>query len=265
MKKGFTLVELSIVLVIIGLIVAGVVMGRDLVRNFQLRNIISDYEEYVAAINAFKLKYDGLPGDLANASIYFAPLSSGTCLATSTTDKTTCPGDGDNIIEYGSASGTMGAVREAFRFWEHLGLAGLYGGAYSGIPGAVNAFDHDVGINSPATAVDGATFGVMHVENAGVGPQTFFGNSDNIHLFMVGFADGANTLPNGNFITPQEAFSVDSKVDDGAPGKGKVQSRVNAACVTQTSDAQKTTSEYELSTDSTLACTLIFNLGTLQF
>lgn len=64
-RKGFTLIELSIVLVIIGLIVGGVLVGRDLIRSSAARAQISQIASYNTAVNTFTGKYNGLPGDLA--------------------------------------------------------------------------------------------------------------------------------------------------------------------------------------------------------
>ena len=62
-NKGFTLIELSIVLVIIGLIVGGVLVGQDLIKAAEIRATVSQVEGYNSAVNTFRLKYNGLPGD----------------------------------------------------------------------------------------------------------------------------------------------------------------------------------------------------------
>jgi prepilin-type N-terminal cleavage/methylation domain-containing protein len=62
---GFTLVELSIVLVIIGLIVGGILVGRDLIRASEVRSSVSQLEKLDTAVNAFRLKYEALPGDIS--------------------------------------------------------------------------------------------------------------------------------------------------------------------------------------------------------
>jgi prepilin-type N-terminal cleavage/methylation domain-containing protein len=62
-NSGFTLIELSIVLVIIGLVIGGVLVGRDLIDTAANRAAIAQIEQYRAATQAFRVKYGGLPGD----------------------------------------------------------------------------------------------------------------------------------------------------------------------------------------------------------
>src|ERR1700691_726671 len=72
-QSGFTLIELSIVLVIIGLIVGGVLVGQDLIRAAEVRATISQIEKYNTAVNTFRGKYNNsIPGDMnsANASTF---------------------------------------------------------------------------------------------------------------------------------------------------------------------------------------------------
>ncbi len=88
-QAGFTLIELSIVLVIIGLIVGGVLVGQDLIKAAEIRATISQYEKYNAAMNTFRTKYNGMPGDLsATQAIAFG-------LGTAATTV----GDGNSLIE----------------------------------------------------------------------------------------------------------------------------------------------------------------------
>ncbi len=70
-KSAFSLVELSIVLVIIGLIVGGVTVGQDMIENAKMKATIKKINEYSVAITTFKDKYFYYPGDLVNAWDYW--------------------------------------------------------------------------------------------------------------------------------------------------------------------------------------------------
>ena len=97
-EKGFTLIELSIVLVIIGLIVGGVLVGQDLIKASEIRATVAQVEKYNSAVNTFRTKYNGMPGDLpqttAGAFGLFA-LTYATTLGF---------GDGNGLIEGGSGN-----------------------------------------------------------------------------------------------------------------------------------------------------------------
>jgi prepilin-type N-terminal cleavage/methylation domain-containing protein len=71
LHKGFTILELSIVLVIVGLLVAGVLGGQEIIKAMKVNSVISKMNEVTAAANSFKLKYDSLPGDMPDASDYW--------------------------------------------------------------------------------------------------------------------------------------------------------------------------------------------------
>jgi len=70
-KNGFTLIELSIALVIIGLIIGGILAGKELIRTAELRNTLSKEQSFEQAIATFKLKYNCLPGDCARGTQFF--------------------------------------------------------------------------------------------------------------------------------------------------------------------------------------------------
>jgi len=118
MDKGFTLIELSIVLIIIGLIVAGIVGGQALIHSAKLQSVISDIDRFRVAIATFEMQYDALPGDLVNAREYWPD-----CLDDV---PNTCNGNGNNLINHNAG------FYEHTRTWEHISLAGLIPGKYRG-------------------------------------------------------------------------------------------------------------------------------------
>ena len=74
---GFTLVELSIVIIIIGFLIAGIAAGKSLIRQTKLNSIITESQMYILAINTFKDRYSYYPGDLPNAEAYWPTTNSG--------------------------------------------------------------------------------------------------------------------------------------------------------------------------------------------
>src|ERR1017187_10157050 len=129
-NRGFTLIELSIVLVIIGLIVGGVLVGQDLIRAAEVRATISQIEKYQTAVNTFRDKYTALPGDMnAATATQFGFVSRA---------GTEGRGDGNGIIEgynytHNTASYQVPEVNgtgEPLLFWRDLSQAGLIEGSF---------------------------------------------------------------------------------------------------------------------------------------
>lgn len=136
-RQAFSLVELSIVLVILGLLVGGVLAGQSLIRAAELRAVSTEYSRYTAAVNSFKDKYFAIPGDMNNAVRFWGAQAGGTAdgsnttceaLTTPATGTATCNGNGDGQVHQVSTG-----WYERFRLWQHLANAGLIEGSYSGI------------------------------------------------------------------------------------------------------------------------------------
>ena len=99
-RSGFTLIELSIVLVIIGLLVGGVLVGKDLIEAASLRKQGSQIQEIVASVNTFRLKYNCVPGDCQFAQQLFGT-AAGCPIdinSYSVTNSGTCNGNGDGSV-----------------------------------------------------------------------------------------------------------------------------------------------------------------------
>ncbi|MDR0528144.1 MAG: prepilin-type N-terminal cleavage/methylation domain-containing protein [Zoogloeaceae bacterium] len=126
-QQGFTLVEIAIVLVIIGLLLGGVLKGQELIVQARIRNVINDLNGISAAVYAYQDRYRALPGDERSAMVAgrWQDLSGG---------------DGDGLVcgayNGGSESGlSCGSAQESLLLWQHLRQAGLLTGAVdSGIP-----------------------------------------------------------------------------------------------------------------------------------
>jgi prepilin-type N-terminal cleavage/methylation domain-containing protein len=265
---GFTLIELSIVLVIVGLVIGGVFVGRDMIRAAEIRSVISDIQRISTAINAFRGKYNCLPGDCAQATIYWGRADGGTDLtqncAHPETDldplnpTATCNGDGSGIIGDGTSQNL-----EDFRVWQHLSNAGLIQGQYTGVGGAL-AYGWraaTLGVNIPASKITGVGYFTQYAELAyyGVPPQWSGVGSAQLEEQMYVGTQTFLTPPWNPAFTPAEALDIDLKIDDGLPGTGLVfglYTAVLPACVT-TADTQ--TSRYDNS-QKAVACTMLINV-----
>jgi len=137
-QSGFTLVEIAIVLVIIGLLIGGVLKGREMITNAKIKRIENDFNGVSAAIFAYQDRYGVLPGDDASASTRF----SGTWNASD-------DGNGDGNITGGWDSTTN--ANESRLIWKHLRGAGLVAGPVDSTNGSYqqpnNAFGGIVGID----------------------------------------------------------------------------------------------------------------------
>jgi prepilin-type N-terminal cleavage/methylation domain-containing protein len=138
--KGFTLVEIAIVLVIIGLLLGGILKGQEMITQAKIKNVIADMSGVSAAMYGYQDRYRALPGDDKAAGG-----SSGRWGTAATS------GDGNGVI----AGGWTEASKESTHFWDHLRRAGFVSG--SGADNPFNAVSGKMGVQTG----DGAGGGVL--------------------------------------------------------------------------------------------------------
>lgn len=209
--RGFTLIELSIALVIIGLITAGILAGRELSHNAQLRATISQFREYDAAVNSFKIKYNCLPGDCP----YAESLGLGVHL---------------DWGENGNGNGRIDG-NEYSSFWYHLQQAGPLNTPNIMSFVSPRTLPMKIGSQTPYTIAEFTTPG--NSTRGSRGGWTVVGGEDMITSMYQGpphyFAILAGTyfliLNQANTVLPIDAYYMDSKIDDGYPLSGTVTAR----------------------------------------
>lgn len=189
-NSGFSLVELSIVLLIIGLLVAGIVAGKSVIRNAELKSILTQVSDIKGATTQFKLQYNRLPGDMENASDYWSAAL-----------------NGDNNGKIASEPSD-----EAFAALNHLGNAKFLNKTLTGVWDT----GFTIGENVLALDAEGAGLYLHCCSDTDYEHTVVFNN--HITVFSV-YGDESPRFRAGA-ITPIEALGIDTKLDDGNPDVG---------------------------------------------
>jgi prepilin-type N-terminal cleavage/methylation domain-containing protein len=188
-QKGFTLVEIAIVLVIIGLLLGGILKGQEMITQAKIKNVIADMSGVSAAMYGYQDRYKALPGDDKNAKTRWA----------STTE-----GDGDGVIEGKYTAVAADDPKESYYFWHHLRLAGFVSG--TGAEQPFNAVSGKMGVQtSDGTAAGSATFKNGVLSDGAATPTVF----TSLMLCSANLPD-------------KIAISVDAQTDDGTGKSGTV-------------------------------------------
>lgn len=149
-QRGFTLVEIAVVLVIIGLLLGGVLKGQELITQAKIKNVANDFNGLAAAIYSYQDRYRALPGDDKSAASRW----------TSTGIKA---GDGNGLV--GGSTGSDGAATQSYsstttgqetrQFWQHLRNAGFIAGDVASEDQPLNAAGGMVGVQTGALGLQG--------------------------------------------------------------------------------------------------------------
>lgn len=184
-QEGFTLVELAIVLVIIGLILGGVIGAQALMNNARVNNMETSVKGYQAAIASYAGTYGAMPGDDTAASGRFP---TATITVTNTTASTTAP-DGlvSGTTPFRDPGTAITATYEQQLVWHHLRAAGL---------------------------IENAT--IHWGQPAGPFPGSFWGVQNNAFDLNSGLSVCLSAVPQA------QAAQFDQQFDDGVPNTGNV-------------------------------------------
>ena len=206
-QSGFTLIEIAIVLVIIGLLLGGVLKGQEMINNSKIRNSITSMDGIAAAIYSYQDRYKALPGDDINADARWNLGGAGAA-------------DGDGVVE-GAWTSTDGTADESALLWEHLRQAGLITGSPAAALGAITPPTHSLnGVFGVETAGDAtasgdtgitagtmvcmsnveAKFGEILDRNLDDGDGTL-GDFQNENVAGGGGGDAIYDVPNGDVYT----------------------------------------------------------------
>lgn len=184
-QQGFTLLEVSIVLVIIGLLTGGIIAGNVLIKSAELNGTTSDIRNYVASYNIFREKYRCVPGDCLYATRYFEDVDNG---------------DGDGLIDCALPSaGCTAPTDEQIMAIKELRQAEL-------LSGDVLAW------NSNALLIE------TKLRNCRIqyySSDLYQKEENNLRIFAL-------TPSIENCMSPEEAFMMDGKIDDGNPSMGSM-------------------------------------------
>jgi len=227
-SEGFTLVEMAIVLVVIGLIVAGIMGGSQMIRQAEIKSVITDAQGYQSAVDTFHLQYMALPGDMNNAYAFWD--------SDCGSNANVCNGDGNGSIK--DSSDPIVNTDEEMAAWVHLALSHVISGPFNNT--TVNQAQ-DPGITIPGSKLEGGGFRLF---SATIYAQT--GNA-------ISFASDTGTLVDGDILRPEEAWNIDKKIDDGRADTGMVMGESSGA----TNDCAAGT--YSLG-DTNVVCVLYFYL-----
>jgi prepilin-type N-terminal cleavage/methylation domain-containing protein len=186
-QAGFTLIEIAIVLVIIGLLLGGVLKGQELITSARVRNLISQQDGVKAAYFGFLDRFRSLPGDYS--------------LATTNIANTTTNGNANGQIELAAACGTIPGclALEYITVWEHLSRAGFINGSY--------------------------TYAALPESSASVPSNPYVRYIQVIYDAVYGTGTPAvrHNIKTGNQIPSDILAEIDRKVDDGNPIGGVFQ------------------------------------------
>ena len=211
--EGFTLVELAVVMIIIGLLIAGVLKGQELINNARVTSTVAQMESMNAAVNGFQDAYSAYPGDMANATARLANCV-GNCANAAASN-----GRVDGVIGAAPAAGAENVL-----FFSQLAAADYI----SGLNIAAGAIG--IGTSNPSVPIGGGLT-VGHTLDGAPAGFTAADFQQGAYLVLAGDMDGVAAAGGDGALTATQAARIDRKLDDGAPNTGLVLGDASAGAV----------------------------------
>ncbi len=208
-EKGFTLVELAVVMIIIGVLLGGVLKGQEMITNARVTSTAKDMESFSAAANTFFDQYNVKPGMMTNAN---ARLSGcGNFVA--------CANNAAAVFPTLGAAAAAGSPNSLF--FGQLLATGLIGGMDGSAAPAVGP--NDFGISHPVASIGGGfvagdSSGGAPANTTGFNTQPLAPNTTYLGLTITTAAAAAGD----GAVTAVQAGQIDTRLDDGNPQTGYV-------------------------------------------
>lgn len=264
-ENGFTLMEMSIVVIIIGFLLGGIVSAQSLVRSTQLQAMLGEYDSYQKAFGEFQYKFLALPGDM-KGSPGFTPedmwgSDPGGCPAASNTLRkiATCNGDSNGTIGDSDTSANLTNTQEWFRAWQQLSNAKFIGTKFTGVAGAGGPQEAVIGQNVPASGITGAGWTLVYYQQ--LADSLYLWGDQYGHVLTFG-AFTAGSFTSTPVLSVSDALAIDLKIDDGLPGKGKVRAwRTSMLPNCTANDTTQAAQHYVPTSSGAQVCSLLFITG----
>lgn len=261
-RNAYTLLELAIVIVVIGLIMGAVMGGKNMIHQSELQSVTVEFSNYTAAVHKFQQQYGSIPGDILDATTFWNSaggtglISNAACrtgLGTGTAYlSSTCNGDNDGLIA---------TQDEPYLAWQHLMLAKLVKGSFTGLSSSggsnVSVLAPATGGNVPTSKLKNSGWTFNNVD-ASAGNSDYYSERIGNHLT---FGQATTGITDGPSLTPEEAYQIDAKLDDGKPAYGRVLAHKPSVtypnCSSSSTDAS---AAYNFPTYKSTACSLMLSL-----
>lgn len=237
-ESGFTLVELAIVMIIIGLLIGGILKGQELINNARISSTAAQIKAVESGISGFRDKYAAVPGDITTPDKRIPGCTSALCILTAANS-----GDGQISVGAGAANTfdpgvVISATSESAASFVQLAAAGFVGGVSGG------AATISAGKSNPTAPLPGVWVLATSTGAAGtglVGATTAAATvlQSGVYMALSPLLTAAIPTATGTLV-PVQAAAIDRKVDDGNPNTGTVRATGTGGAATAGNCSDKT-------------------------